>query len=90
MNERTRVAMASQGFEGLRRTNEFGVENWSARDLQSLLGYNQWRRFEQAIERALSSCRESGNPPEHHFAGAGKPILVDLPASASKLPSKEI
>lgn len=66
--------MASKSFEGLRQINEFGAEYWSARDLQALLGYSQWRRFEQAIERALSSCRESGNPPEHHFAGAGKPI----------------
>ena len=74
MDESTKVVMASKSFEGLRQINEFGAEYWSARDLQALLGYSQWRRFEQAIERALSSCRESGNPPEHHFAGAGKPI----------------
>ena len=74
MTESANVAMASKSFEGLRQINEFGAEYWSARDLQTLLGYSQWRRFEQAIERALSSCRESGNPPEHHFAGAGKPI----------------
>jgi len=74
MTESTKVAMASKSFEGLRQITEFGAEYWSARDLHSLLGYSQWRRFEQAIERALSSCRESGNPPEHHFAGAGKPI----------------
>ena len=35
---------------------------------------NQWRRFEQAIERAITSCKQSGDSPEHHFAGAGKPI----------------
>lgn len=74
MSESAKVTMASKSFEGLRQINEFGAEYWSARDLQTLLGYSQWRRFEQAIERALSSCRESGNPPEHHFAGAGKPI----------------
>jgi hypothetical protein len=44
-----------------------------------------WRRFEQAIERALSSCRESGNPPEHHFAGVGKVIAVgDMRGIAGK------
>lgn len=74
MNKSSEIALASKGFEALRQINEFGAEYWSARDLQTLLGYSQWRRFEQAIERALSSCRESGNPPEHHFAGAGKPI----------------
>ena len=39
-----------------------------------LLGYTQWRRFEKAIERAITSCKESENPPEYHFAGAGKMI----------------
>jgi DNA-damage-inducible protein D len=62
-------------FEELKLTNEHGAEYWSARDLQSLLGYSQWRRFEDAIKRAMTSCETSGNDPEHHFAGAGKPIM---------------
>lgn len=61
-------------FEGLRLTNEHGAEFWSARDLQHLLGYSQWRRFEAAIQRAIASCEASGNDPGHHFASAGKPI----------------
>lgn len=68
------ISIAGQTFEGFRQINEHGAEYWSARALQALLGYSQWRRFEQAIERAMASCRESGNPPEYHFAGAGKPI----------------
>ncbi|GHU40172.1 DNA damage-inducible protein D [Betaproteobacteria bacterium] len=67
-------AIAGKSFEDLKQTNEYGAEYWSARTLQPLLGYSQWRRFEQAIERAITSCKQSGNPPEHHFAGAGKPI----------------
>ena len=63
-----------QSFESLRQNNEHGAEYWSARDLQPLLGYSQWRRFEQAVDRAKASCATSGNNPEHHFAGAGKPI----------------
>jgi DNA-damage-inducible protein D len=61
-------------FEKLKQKNEHGAEYWSARDLQSLLGYAQWRRFEQAIERAQESCSQSGNEPENHFAGAGKMV----------------
>ena len=61
-------------FEELKLSNEHGAEYWSARDLQPLLGYTQWRRFEQAIERAMASCETSGNDPAHHFAGAGKMI----------------
>jgi DNA-damage-inducible protein D len=61
-------------FEELKLRNEHGAEYWSARDLQPLLGYSQWRRFEDAIGRAITSCEQSGNKAGHHFAGAGKPI----------------
>ena len=64
----------NQSFEDLKKTNEYGAEYWSARELQPLLGYGQWRRFEDAIKRAITSCKQSGNSPEYHFAGAGKPI----------------
>lgn len=65
-------AQGTRTFEALRQTNEHGAEYWSARDLLTMLGYSQWRRFEDAIKRATTSCETSGNNPEHHFAGAGK------------------
>jgi len=61
-----------RSFEDLKQVNEHGAEYWSARDLQPLLGYDQWRRFEQAIKRAMEACKESGNEADDHFAGAGK------------------
>ncbi len=64
-----------KSFEELRKINQYGAEYWSARDLQPLLGYTQWRRFEDAIRRAIISCEQSGNTPDYHFAGAGKPIV---------------
>ena len=66
--------IGDQSFEELKKSNEHGAEFWSARDLQPLLGYSQWRRFEDAINRAITSCEQSGNNAGHHFAGAGKPI----------------
>ena len=74
MPKKIEITIAGKSFEDLKQVNEHGAEYWSARALQPMLGYSQWRRFEQAIERAITSCKESGNPPEHHFAGAGKPI----------------
>ncbi len=62
-------------FESFKLHNEHGVEYWSARDLQSCLGYSQWRSFENAIQKTIESCKQSGNNPEHHFAGARKPFL---------------
>ena len=55
-------------FEGLKQTNDFGAEYWSARDLQPLLGYNHWRSFEKAVQKAITSCEQSGNDPGHQFA----------------------
>jgi DNA-damage-inducible protein D len=70
------IIPSSQGasFEDLKRLNHHGAEYWSARDLQPLLGYSQWRRFEEAIQRAITSCQQSGNEPANHFAGVGKLI----------------
>ncbi len=67
-------SIGGQSFESLKQVNDHDAEYWSARDLQPLLGYSQWRRFEDAVRRAITSCEQSGNNPEHHFAGAGKPI----------------
>ena len=73
MSELTPEA-GGKSFEQLKQRNEHGAEYWSARDLQPLLGYSQWRRFENAVQKATMSCQQSGNEPDYHFAGAGKPI----------------
>lgn len=61
MPDKNLAAIGSQSFEGLKKVNEYGAEYWSAREIQPLLGYAQWRRFEDAIKRALTSCKQSGN-----------------------------
>jgi DNA-damage-inducible protein D len=63
-------------FEQLKHANEHDADYWSARELQPQLGYTQWRRFEDAINRAMSSCKQSGNKTSHHFAGAGKMVEI--------------
>ncbi len=68
------ITLGSASFEELKKTNDHGAEYWSARDLQPLLGYSQWRHFENAIGKAIVSCEESGNKRDYHFAEAGKPI----------------
>lgn len=68
--------IGDRSFESLKQSNQHGAEFWSARDLQPLLGYTQWRRFEGAIQKAITSCEQSGNEPAHHFASAGKIVQV--------------
>jgi DNA-damage-inducible protein D len=82
MTKSTTPIAVSNSFESLKQTNEHGAEYWSARDLQAILGYSQWRRFEQSIERARTSCESSGNSPSNHFAGAGK--MVDLGSGSQR------
>ncbi len=74
MAKKDLITIGNKSFEDLKKVNEFGAEYWSARELQPLLGYAQWRRFEDAVKRAVTSCKQSGNEPPYHFAGAGKPI----------------
>ena len=76
MNENNLLARKPKSFEELKQINQYGAEYWSARDLQPMLGYTQWRRFEDAIKRAITSCQQSGNDPGHHFARARKVITL--------------
>lgn len=73
-NDDNNLILTQLSFEDLKRINQHGIEYWRARDLQPSLGYSQWRRFENAIQKAIESCKQSGNDPSHHFAGAGNPI----------------
>jgi DNA-damage-inducible protein D len=75
-------SIGGQSFENLKQVNDHGAEYWSARELQPLLGYSQWRRFEDAIKRAQLSCEQSGNDPAYHFAGAGK--MVELGSGSQR------
>ncbi|MBU0566691.1 DNA damage-inducible protein D [bacterium] len=82
MSDKNLVSMGSKSFEDRKEVNEYGAEYWSAREIQPLLGYTQWRRFEDAIKRAITSCKQSGNIPENHFADAGK--MVELGSRSSR------
>src|SRR5260370_2329871 len=62
-------------FDALQIFPMLGNEYWSARDLQELLGYLTWERFEDALERASIACNNSGEEPSGHFVNAAKPII---------------
>jgi hypothetical protein len=54
-------------FESIRRTNAAGVEFWSSRDFAQVLGYTDYRNFEQVIHKARTACFNSAHPIEDHF-----------------------
>ena len=82
MGQNNLPALGEKSFEDLKHFNQHGAEYWNARELQPLLGYSQWRRFEEAIKRARISCEKSGNNPAYHFAGVGK--MVDLGSGSQR------
>jgi len=53
---------------------ETGLEFWFARDLQEPLGYARRESFLTAIQRAIESCKTTGNEVEHHFRGVTKMV----------------
>ncbi len=69
-----KIEDASYDFEG--------VECWSARDLQNILGYTQWRNFKNVIDKARKSCQNSGENENNHFADFSK--MVEIGSGAQK------
>lgn len=59
------------------------VECWSARDLQAIFGYSEWRNFLNAVEKAKESCKASGEAVGHHFVGVTK--MIDLAKGAQQI-----
>lgn len=53
---------------------EEGVEFWYARDLQKLLGYEDWKNFVKVISKAKDACLNSKHKIEDHFSDVGKMI----------------
>jgi DNA-damage-inducible protein D len=53
-----------------------GVECWSARELQNLLGYNKWENFEKVIQKAKDACGNAGELAENHFPDVRKMVEI--------------
>lgn len=58
------------------------TECWSARELQTILGYADWRNFLNAIEKAKNACEGAGERVEHHFVDVNK--MIDLAKGAQR------
>lgn len=59
-----------------------GVECWSARELQDILGYTKWDNFFKVIEKAKIACENVGGTISDHFAETGK--MIELAKGAQR------
>ena len=59
-----------------------GVEYWMARELQELLGYTDWRNFNNIVTKAKESCKTSGEAVSDHFVDVNK--TIPMPKGATK------
>ncbi len=53
-----------------------GLECWSGRELQPLLGYSKWENFLKILEKAKDSCRHSGENTDNHFPDVRKMVTI--------------
>lgn len=70
------VQTLTESFEGYAQQTDGSVEYWLARDIQSLLGYAEWRNFGLVINKAKSACDLSGHQVGDHFVDVNKMVLL--------------
>ena len=59
-------------FENIKYIDENGNEYWSARELQNVLQYKEWRKFEGVINKAKKACENSNIKVFEQFVGSDK------------------
>lgn len=77
------IQYLTENFEACAQRTDSGVEYWLARDLQHLLGYTEWRNFNNsAVLKARAACEVSGRAVGDHFVGVNK--MVELGSGSQR------
>lgn len=69
-------------FESIKHVDEYGQEYWEARELQKVLEYKEWRKFNGVINKAMISCKTSNYNTMDHFVQLDK--MVNIGSSTSR------
>ncbi len=81
--EKVIIAKLHKSFEAS-SYEEDGIEYWLARELQSLLGYADWRNFLNTVDKARDSCRTTGEAVSNHFVDVTKMVSIGSGAERKK------
>ncbi len=63
-------------FDAIKRVNSAGHEYWTSRDLAKVLGYTDYRNFDQVVQKARLACFNSGQKPDDHFVDVAEMVVV--------------
>ncbi len=63
-------------FEDIKHIDEFGNEYWYARELMPLLEYGKWENFNNVIQKAVISYKNSNNNDSYWLPEVRKPIIT--------------
>ena len=66
----------NKSFEDIKHIDENDVEFWYARELQLVLNYKEWRKFENVINKAKESCENSEVSVFDHFVDVDKMVQI--------------
>ena len=83
-----KVKKENQTFEDIKHIDKNEIEFWYARELQTVLEYTQWRRFENVINKSKLSCKNAGISEIEHFADVGK--TIKMPKGAKRVAREDI
>ena len=71
------IALLHSDFEkNVHHDTQTDIEFWLARELQELLGYSRWENFSSVIQRAKTSCENSGYDVLDHFLDVTKKVSL--------------
>ena len=76
MNELDNKENYNKTFEDIKHIDQNGIEFWYARELQSVLNYIEWRKFENVIKKAKESCENSDITVFDHFVDVDKMVQI--------------
>jgi len=63
----TRLDNTINTLEEVKRFTDRDIEYWKATDLQRILAYSSWQKFDQVIGKAIMACESTGIEPTNHF-----------------------
>ena len=63
-------------FEDIKHIDENGNEYWLARELMPLLEYSKWENFNNVIQKAVVSYKNSNNDDSYWLPEIRKPIIT--------------